>query len=673
MTEDTFKQMEEDALEAKNDESDIVDDYWVTSELAAEGWEYDSKHVYIPLDGENKIFLSISRKKRKKISVQYIWCEKNDDGHFNNLAGFSRDKLLNTEEIESGSKSSINRKLAYAGINSNLHVGEGGYKSFFSHVFKKIISSDCLHVLKDENYEFPEEAKPNEIEEDPYLLEVEEAIEYRKNPTLDDIQNKQAQEVRAYITKHGLIGYLKPKLDKLHIGEHRNLYRKLLGAFNVMKGKNGYLFETTAHAEAGKSLEDKIVFEYLIPEEYIFKKNNMTEASFARYSEINREYFTRLLINFGDFGSKKSFEKIEPVFDIIKILITDKEYSKDLTDKNTGGKFQNKSLDLKVESIGAAYSTTINSFTKNDPQLESRTISSTPFDSDKNDIMDRILNLNTSLSEESTNQENAIAELVAFKSYLLSLVTFDKEIINPYGSVFKRYVKESNTPIREFQHLIELFDAYCILTHKNCNVINGTLVASENQLNAFFSEICLENVLIPYESDFIKMLLAEGKQTELVIIDDSIKEETNLDPLNEFFNDALESMSLSEYEKDVTSYTELEHYRQGTFISKLLQLYKLGKTSTEHKNNVFFRLTDVKRVYYRYKSYKNIDDVGNLLYILQSKGYLGKLEFTDPSTKQNIYYVTSKCKNITVPIELTDEDKKEAVKYLDNIGLGDAD
>ncbi|WP_346661976.1 hypothetical protein [uncultured Methanobrevibacter sp.] len=671
MTDDNFEQMEKEALEA-TDDADMSGDYWVTPELADEGWEYDSKRVYIPFPYTNKdhdeIFFSISRKPTKKVDLKYTWCRKKKNGEFKNLGSFKRNKLLNEEEIEKGGKSSINKIITFKGRDSGLIVDEGGYKSFFVDVYSKIIISECLDVLKEDNYEFPPEPV-DEIEDDEnsYLLEVEEAIEYRQNPILDDAQKKQAEHVKSCINEDGLIGYLKPKLDKLHIGEHRNIYRKLLGAFNVMRGTGSYLFETTAHAEAGKSLEDKIVFSYLVPEEYIFKKNNMTEASFIRYSDTNTNFFTRLIITLGDFGSKKAYQKIEDVFNIIKILITEKEFSKDLSEKNTSGNFLNKNLDLKVDSIGAAYSTTINSFTENDPQLESRTLSSTPFDTDKNDIMDHILYLKTSKSQQSKDHKATIEELIAFKSYLLSLVAFDKEIINPYGSLFKRYVNESNTPIRELEHLLELFDAYCVLTYKKCKIINGDLVASEKQLNDFFSNICLDNVLIPYESDFITMLLAKGKKTEMVVIDDVIDEDNCLNPLNKYINETLESIN----EGDST-YNELDGYSQRVFVGRLLKWYKLGKTSNEHKENVFFRLTDIKRAYYRYKAYRNINDLGKLLHTLQLKGYLGKLEFKDPSGK-NIYYVTPKCENINVPMVLTDEDKEAAAKYLEDIGLGDAD
>ena len=89
---------------------------------------------------------------------------------------------------------------------------------------------------------------------------------------------------------------------------------------NVMTGKGSYLSETVATSEAGKSLEDEIVFLKMTPPEYIFKKNDITEASLTRYGDINENYFDRLIIYFGDLGSKKSYEKLEFIFNILKIL-----------------------------------------------------------------------------------------------------------------------------------------------------------------------------------------------------------------------------------------------------------------------------------------------------------------------------------------------------------------
>ena len=53
---------------------------------------------------------------------------------------------------------------------------------------------------------------------------------------------------------------------------------------------------TTAKSGEGKSLEDEIAILKLIPNEYIFKKNQMTLSSFSRYSEANSYYFDRMIV-----------------------------------------------------------------------------------------------------------------------------------------------------------------------------------------------------------------------------------------------------------------------------------------------------------------------------------------------------------------------------------------
>ena len=75
---------------------------------------------------------------------------------------------------------------------------------------------------------------------------------------------------------------LENQLDNLHKGKHTNMYRKILGAFKIMRGEGSYIFETIAKAGEGKSLEDEIVFSLIIPQQYIYKVNSITTSSFTR-------------------------------------------------------------------------------------------------------------------------------------------------------------------------------------------------------------------------------------------------------------------------------------------------------------------------------------------------------------------------------------------------------
>jgi len=85
-----------------------------------------------------------------------------------------------------------------------------------------------------------------------------------------------------------------------------------------------------------------------------------------------------------------------------------------------------------------------------------------------------------------------------------------------------------------------------------------------------------------------------------------------------------------------------------------------------------FRVSDIKGAYSNIKAFKNIDDVGALLNKLYDKGFINKLDFYD-NKRQNIYYLTSKCEEITSPIEITEDDIVEAQNFLIYQGVYEAD
>ena len=237
-------------------------------------------------------------------------------------------------------------------------------------------------------------------------------------------------------------------------------------------------------------------------------------------------------------------------------------------------------------------------------------------------------------------------------------------MINPYGEVFKRHSLNSEVPKRELKQSMELFNAYCKLTYFDCKNVNGHLITSEKQINDFMQNICLENALIPYESDFLKMLMAQGRKNELTIIENIT--EDNLNPLDAYYNDVLESIGKGNI-TDINSFSDLTYTEVDQAVNRLLKLYKLGGTSSDWKENVFFRISDIRRHYSKYKAYKNIDNVQGLIHRLVKKGYVDSIEYKDG--KQSIYYLTEQCKDITTPFELTDENKESAEEFLKKVGV----
>ena len=531
-------------------------------------------------------------------------------------------------------------------------------------------------MFKNKNYIFPDDGIAN-------------IINARVNPVLTDEEKQEALEVENKLKKCGFKSYMDSMLQPKHIGDNKNIMRKVLAEFVIINGWASYFLMTDGMAEAGKTFEDELALSF-IPNRYIFRMNNMTSASFTRYGETHDRYFDRLICVFGDLGSNKAFEKMENVFNIIKILITENEYKRTLSDR-VNGSFENINQDLNVDSIGAVFQTTKFDFLDVEgDQLASRTIKSTPAEAKTEDVLKHI-HSTISYKNSKTNQRiaKADAEIKKFQSYMLYLITKNIEIINPWYTVFKKFVEASNTPYRNLEQIMYLFKAYCTITYFDCDKINDKklLVASKKQIETFMNKISLENTLPPSESAFLKMLMGKNTKKELTMIETIEDKDELLNPLNVYFNRVLEDIGYSNYINDDTTETvgttdeytlddaiipsdrkiltidTLEKYKQKEAISRLLEVYRLKGQSLNHEENVFFTVRDVKRAYSRIKAYKNIDDVPKLLNKFYKSGFIDKLDYKD-TNNQNIYYLTIKCNDITDNITVTKTDEDEAKKFL---------
>lgn len=509
---------------------------------------------------------------------------------------------------------------------------------------------------------------------------IEDEIQQRANPILTNEQKAIADAIAKEVEDIGLLPYLDNILQDIHIGSHKNIYRKILAVFNIMRGKGSYFIETTAKAEGGKSHEDDIVFDLITPQNYIFTVSDITLASFVRYALIHPSYFDRVTINFGDLGNRDAYKKVEPIFNVVKRLITkgkDYKYTKSEKDNDTNI----IEIPFDVKSIGAVYQTTKNSFTENDDQMISRTLFSTPAKVEPKNIMHKIFYEFDSRTRQSKSKASAEQKLQDFGLYLMQMVNTDIEVINPYEDVFMEYALKSETPIREFKQQLELFDAYCILTNTKCkDEPMSTLFASEEQLKEYMDFVNLENALIPYEYDFLQMLLAKGKSKELTILYndfDILNEDGELADIDintittltecenaviEQMNDKLQSR-LDEVDVIETK-ADLNQNQLKELPQKLLANY--GFRSTSAKQRIFFRVNDIKHYYSKRSAYKNIDNVPQLLQTLYNKGYLGKYEYKH--NKENLYYLTPMCNNLTSDFELKKSYDQYVFDYFTNAG-----
>ena len=534
--------------------------------------------------------------------------------------------------------------------------------------------------------------------------EIEKEIALRKRPVFENEETEIITEVKVDIQHYGLLPYLKTILDDIHIGnEHKNIYRKVLMAFNVMRGKGSYISETTAKAESGKTFEDNLVFFKILPSRYLFKADKMTEASFIRLCSRHEEFFARQIVYLGDRGNDDAFKEAKPMFNIMKPIITDKEYVYHKSKLNTDTDVT--SIPLKADSMGIVYQTVSNSFTENDGQMESRTLFFTPPIVDSRLIMEHIGYLNFSKSSQARDKEIAEESLKNFGLFLMFKVNEDSEVINPYVKIFWEFASHSENPIREYQQQIELFDGYCHLTIDKCkeykSIINEDgdkeklIWASIEQLTEYMNNVNLENALIPYEYNFLKMIKADGKANELTILytdyditdeDGNEIEDINTDEITKL-NDCEDTViglmdsnekkklirvgTLEQYQADDTfliqSKDDLTNQQLKEFSRRLISEFGIRSGSAEKK--IFFRNSDLQNIYYRYKAYKDIENVPQLLQTLHKKGYIGKYE--DKLGKENIYYLTPKCKTIDTKFKTDKSFKEYADQFLRDTNCDD--
>ena len=128
--------------------------YKVTDEL--DNYKYNDTGVYIPF--KEDFYLKISRTESKKSELVYTWTRYNNNS-FQTLTIYKSDKLINE-----GDKKLI-ANLMVAGKNAGIEIDEDEIVSFINTLKRNIIQSDCLNVLKEIEFEFPEEIDVEELDE----------------------------------------------------------------------------------------------------------------------------------------------------------------------------------------------------------------------------------------------------------------------------------------------------------------------------------------------------------------------------------------------------------------------------------------------------------------------------------------------------------------------------
>ena len=567
----------------------------------------------------------------------------------------------------------------------------------------------------------------DDVSDDADLInEQEQLLEDRRNPVLTKEEQETADYVKAMVIENGFTGYLDPILNKTHIGDHRNIYRKTLMSLQIMRGVHSSFLLDIAGSGAGKSKENDIVFEIIIPKRYIEPINTITVASFVRFADEHEYFLDRKIITFNDKGADEGISEMKDVNTILKVLITENKYS-DFKSESKGNKWVNKKFYLKVDGVGAVISTVDNKDALKDSQIVNRSLQSRPADVDIDELLDHIGYLSFEDSYQSLDKKGAEDDLKDFGVFLMSLVNDTDIIVNPYQSIFKRYCKTANVQgdvTREFERQLALFDAYCRINKHECKKEGKYYVASQKQVNDYFSDINLENALNPIESDFLEMLMKGNSKNEpLILVDDDTLEPVHHDSsesddqdnkvsngssdkdspfilvdagsenpykehmkdgklelgdktlyihLNQCLNTVVEHFvttdktGLDRYGNDDITYDILNRQDTEQCNKQLIQWYKI-KGGVSGRFPVFFRVNDIQNHYRRYKAFKNVKNVSDMMDKLVNKGYANKMGKLDG---YNIYYLTINCRNLKKQA-LTPDDIIDAGNYMEITGFYD--
>lgn len=150
------------------------------------------------------------------------------------------------------------------------------------------------------------------------------------------------------------IDYAMDKSKHLILNEEANIAKDILLAFMIIRGAKGCFNVRHGHSDSGKSFSMEIPLKYYIPKEHIINQSSQTEASFINSCIDNERVYDRKILYFGDLGDEEHKERMKPLFNIVKILVSEKYFNhKKMANDNV------EITHIELEGITGAYYQTV--------------------------------------------------------------------------------------------------------------------------------------------------------------------------------------------------------------------------------------------------------------------------------------------------------------------------
>lgn len=260
------------------------------------------------------------------------------------------------------------------------------------------------------------------------------------------------------------MSFISEKSKYLIINEENNICKQILVDTTAILGIQSFLNEIQAHSDAGKTyvFETSLLF---IPNLYIMGVNDFTKASFIDEAIDDPYCYDRVLINLGDLGNEKKIEKLEDIFDIIKIIVTEGEYISRKKLPMKGNKW--KTIEIEIRgTLGCLYSTVPEDTMDKTSQLESRTTSSSPATNTNEDKLKFMQDSKLVGTFENAYYDETLIELEEFHEFLkYKIIQYEKKkeelvIFVPFIKTFDKVSSARSTGTRKVKQLLTMMETY---------------------------------------------------------------------------------------------------------------------------------------------------------------------------------------------------------------------
>ena len=262
-------------------------------------------------------------------------------------------------------------------------------------------------------------------------------------------------------------------LSQSLLNEKDNIAKLLLALIGVVIGTNRTYVIISGVSSGGKSALVKVV-KQAIPDAYKTQLDELSDAAFTRHTENKGKYaYNRMIIDYGDKGNIRGYEKAIEEMARFQNLITEGIYSYRVTDNENNNPKGTKDLSIVTDGFAQIITTTKDVLARIDEQIITRS----EILYVGNNSKDAISDFNAELGKDNIkNQVNSIAQIIQ-SHILFNLSKYndtDDIIVAHWRHYITNLLKANGGVNREIDSTMNALKTYCWLEINRLNKIKGT-------------------------------------------------------------------------------------------------------------------------------------------------------------------------------------------------------